>query len=127
MHRPGQDTRQSARRDALSLANRELMRLKREDDRRTAAVQGKPGSVAIQAYESREVFWECRMRERHERKWNMETLTDEEISAAIRYLDLDSSCVSKGEDNALTAAICISLLLLIGYAVLICLSRQTFW
>jgi hypothetical protein len=126
MHRPGPDTRQSARRDALSLANRELMRLKREDDRRTAAVQGKPGNVAIQAHESCEVFCECLMQERHERKWNMETLTDEEISPAIRYLDLDSSCASKAEDNALTAAICSSLLLLIGYTVLICLSRQTF-
>jgi hypothetical protein len=126
MRGPGQDTRQSARRDALSLANRELMRLKREDDRRTAAVQGKPGNVAIQAYESCEVLRECLMRERHERKWNMETLRDEEISAAIRYLDLDSSGVSKAEDNSLTAAICVGLLLLIGYTVLICLSRLTF-
>lgn len=51
-------------------------------------------------------------------------LTDEEVSAAIRYLDPGSSSETNGEDNATGIAICISLILLIGYVAFIYLYHR---
>lgn len=61
---------------------------------------------------------------KYESEWNVGMLTDEEVSAAIRYLDPGSSSETNGEDNATGIAICISLILLIAYVAFIYLYHR---
>jgi hypothetical protein len=76
-------------------------------------------------------FGEFPVRERHEPKWSVEVLTDEEISAAIRYLDPAASGETDNEEGSAQEGsagigIWVCLVLLFGYIALICLYRRVF-
>lgn len=54
----------------------------------------------------------------------MEMLTDEEIYAAIRYLDPGSAVERHSDENGAVIGICVSLILLTAYIAFICLYHR---
>jgi hypothetical protein len=51
-------------------------------------------------------------KKRNQSGWNIEDLTDAEISAAIHYLDLDSSGENGAGSDSATRGICLPLMIL---------------
>ena len=52
-------------------------------------------------------------RNRNQSGWNIEGLTDAEVSAAIHYLDWDSSGENGAGGDSATGGICLALMILV--------------